>query len=313
MKKDGLVAGIDIGGTNIRMGLVTEEGILLAYRMVPSSYLIEENNPADKLIFMIEDLLKEYKVERDRLEAVSIGVPALINHAGNGAMSAPNLRNLEGVDLLSPIRKTFFCEAYVNKDSNLLMLHEMAVCHTKDEDTVVGIFFGTGIGNGVWVNGGLIQGKNSAACELGHIPVRQCREVCSCGNTGCMEVIASGRRLEAICRENFGGEEVQDIFVNHWPHPVLEHFISDMSLPIATEINIFNPDYVILGGGVIYMEEFPSKFLLKEVFNRVRRPEPYGHVKIVFARCRQETGVMGAARYAFCMLNKKRLKEENTL
>jgi len=111
------------------------------------------------------------------------------------------------------------------------------------------------------------------------------------------------KRLEAICAEEFPGTDIGDVFAEHWPHPVLEEFVESMSLPVATEINIFNPDYVILGGGIIYMDQFPMETLLEEIKKKVRKPMPAENIRILFSKCKQETGVLGAAMYAVNKLN----------
>ena len=72
---------------------------------------------------------------------------------------------------------------------------------------------------------------------------------------------------------------------------------------IRDRINIFNPDYVILGGGIIYIDRFPVERLLEEIKKKVRRPMPAENLKILFSKCKQETGVLGAAIYAVNKLN----------
>lgn len=295
-----VVAGVDIGGTNIRIGLVSMQYKLLEFEILPSDRLLLGESPSDIITEEIKKLSGRGEYE---LAAISIGVPSLINSSGSGPISSPNLKFLDNCDLVAPLRKSIFCDVYLNKDSNLLMLHEITVNHIKSDETVIGVFFGTGIGNGVWVHGKLLQGKNSAACELGHIPVWKSEVPCACGNRGCIEGIASGKRLEAICAEEFPGTGIGDVFTKWWPHPVLEEFVENMSIPVAAEINIFNPDYVILGGGIIYMDRFPLEVLIREIKKRVRKPMPAENIRILFSRCKQETGVLGAAIYAVNQLN----------
>ena len=300
-----VVAGVDIGGTNIRIGLVSMEYELLEFVILPSERMLLRDSPLDIITEEIHELLGRGSYE---LAAVSIGIPSLINNSGNGPISSPNLKFLDNCDLVTPLRKSIFCDVFLNKDSNLLMLHEITVNNINGDETVIGVFFGTGIGNGVWVHGKLLQGKNSAACELGHIPVWRSEARCACGNKGCIECIASGKRLEAICAEVFPGTDIGDVFAEHWPHPVLKEFVESMSLPVATEINIFNPDYVILGGGIIYMDQFPMETLLEEIKKKVRKPMPAENIRILFSKCKQETGVLGAAMYAVNKLNNQIVK-----
>lgn len=303
-----VVVGIDIGGTNIRIGVVTMQYQLLKFTILPSRQMLKEEMPVKLLQAEISKLLEQEEYE---LVAISLGVPSLINDCGTAPISTPNLKNLDHQDLITPLRKSFFCDVYLNKDSNLLMLHEVSVNKIKREETAIGIFFGTGIGNGVWVNGKLLKGRNAAACELGHIPAWKSEKSCSCGNQGCIESIASGKYLQEICKQEFSDMDISEVFAEKWPHPALLEFVQSMSLPVATEINIFNPDYIILGGGIIYMNHFPLETLIAEIKKRVRKPVPAENIKILYSQCKQETGVLGAAIYALDKLKEGREKHES--
>lgn len=298
-----LVIGIDIGGTNTRIGLVSDLGELLDITMFSSEKFLNQENQVEILIREIQQVLEVNKILKPT--AISLGIPSLISNDGNAAMSTPNLNSLDGVDIITPLRKSFFCPVYLNKDSNLQILYKMVEYEIDVNKTVIGIFFGTGIGNGVWVNGKMLQGRNSAAGELGHIPIWKCDIPCVCGNQGCIEGIVSGKRLEEICKEYFSNTEIQNLFTEHWPHHLLEEFVQNMALPVATEINIFNPDYIFLGGGIIYMKHFPKDMLKQEIIKKVRKPSPAENINIIFAKSQQEAGVLGAAYYALKELAKE--------
>src|SRR5665648_44585 len=94
-----------------------------------------------------------------------------------------------------------------------------------------------------------------------HIPVLGKDDICGCGNKGCIENYTSGKQLEYLQSTYFPGTEISDLFEYHSNETVVEKFIEALSIPIATEINILDPDYVILGGGVIHMKGFPNEIL----------------------------------------------------
>ena len=138
---------------------------------------------------------------------------------------------------------------------------------------------------------------NGVAGELGHIPVMNSEEECPCGNTGCIEIYASGKNLQNILKENFPEDKIDDIFVKHGDNEIIKKYIDTLALPIATEINIFDPDYIIIAGGVPMMKGFPRDYLDKCIYKYARKPYPAENLNIIYSEHDQKSGVLGAAYY----------------
>ena len=295
--------GIDIGGTNTRVGIVNGRMELEDLVIRPSRDAFKDRSEVRCLIEMITKIMDKNKLPQVR--AISIGLPSIVSKDGNSAVSTPNVKSLDGLDIVSPIRETFSLPVFLSKDANLLLLYEMWKRNITYDKTVTGIFLGTGIGNAVWANGKMLCGKNNAAGELGHIPVWNNELICSCGNVGCMETIASGKYLEEIAREHFPGTDIHELFAEEWPASVLDEFVDALSIPIATEINIFDPHYAVLGGGIVNMPNFPKQRLTDAIMEKLRKPFPADSTELVFSKGSQEAGVIGAAVYAMMAENKE--------
>ena len=191
---------------------------------------------------------------------------------------------------------------------NNLLLYDMEQLGISEESSVSAIYFGTGVGNAVFLNGRILLGKNGVASELGHLPVLLNEKKCSCGNVGCLETIVSGIALQALQKEKFPNIRIDDIFVEEKDDPEVDLFVRNMAKVIATEENLFDPDYILLGGGLPMMSGFPKERLEKYAHEFTRKPYPEQNMEIVYAKMDQKNGVLGA-----CLYGKKRLEDSSYL
>jgi len=171
---------------------------------------------------------------------------------------------------------------------------------------MIGCYVGTGFGNVIALGGEILVGKNGVAAELGHIPVRGLKLDCPCGNRGCVEMIASGKALKTLQETWYPEDSIADVFTLHAMEAPVRAFINDLALPIATEINILDPDEIILGGGVLQMDGFPKETLENAIRLHTRKPYPAESLVFHYSGEKQENGVIGAGILAL----RKRLKEK---
>lgn len=307
MEKQKWILAIDIGGTRIRMGLVSEENILQKEK----SEFVEENdsnNFIPHLCERIKSYLKQLPGDTWPI-AVAVGVPSTLSKDRKLVISTPNIQGLNNVRLQDILEKELNLPVFVERDVNYLLCYDVINFRISSESTVIACYMGTGIGNAVQINGELLTGHSGVACELGHIPVFGNDLPCVCGNTGCIETIASGKYLLKLCEQNFGDQDIKNVFVNYGDTSEIHTFIEAMSIPVATEINIFAPEYVIIGGGVPAMEGFPRKEFEDRVLNHVRRPLPAEDFHMLYSEDGDFSGVRGGGLYVFDKL--KRAKTEN--
>lgn len=296
------VIGIDIGGTHIRVGLVDDKYNLLSCEIYKTQIVLKDADVTKKLAEIITEYCDKYNSGLMPL-AVSIGFPSTIDKSRKVVVSTPNIKecpdNLQLVDKLEPLIGT---KVFVNRDVNNLMSYDLKTFNIKKDESALGFYLGTGLGNAVYVNGDYLLGANGVAGELGHIPLLSVTDTCSCGNVGCVETIASGSMLAKLQREKFPDVSLSDIFTKCGDTPEIKRFIEVFALTMATEINIFDPSSVIIGGGVVFMNDFPKEELINIVKSRLRKPYPFKSFKYEFSEPKQENGVIGAGIYALELL-----------
>ncbi|MDF2922586.1 MAG: alsK [Paenibacillaceae bacterium] len=298
-----MALGIDIGGTNFRIGLVNQHGTVAGYKVESSSVLAAAGNDSlENLVQYIGNYLAENR--HGLLKGIAIGFPSTVSKDKTMVYSTPNLQlsGFENVNIAGYIGNRLKVPVFINKDVNFLLMHDLAGMNEEKKGITLGMYIGTGFGNSIWINGGLLDGKNGVAGELGHIPTLNARGICGCGNVGCAEVYASGAALRRLQEEFFPDTFIGDIFAEHSRDERIRQYVDGLTIPIATEINILDPDQIIIGGGIPAMRGFPSEYFEACIKRHVRKPYPAETLHIVYSDNKQEAGVIGAGLYAFQML-----------
>lgn len=305
------ILGIDIGGTFTRTGFIDSNYNVYNFRKIETKEVISDNYGIDKFLNMIDVVIKESQLfdkSFESLKAISIGVPATINKEKNKIISATYLHSLENVDLVEVIKSKFGnIEVFLEKDVNFLLYKDMYDMNLYNYPIVCGVYFGTGIGNSIYINNEFISGKHGTAGELGHIPVYGNDRVCGCGNIGCIESKASGKALQYINDEKYKNNDISEIFKHYNEDKELKDFIDVLSIAVATELNILDPDIFIFGGGLQDMNNFPRKELEENIYKHSRKPYPGKDIKILYTRNTQMSGVIGGGIYAFDKLKNNKI------
>ena len=292
MKK---VIGIDIGGTNLRFGVVDQNGNLEHFEKKSSSFLMDKD-AVDNLKEEILRYIAEHDLNKEQL-VITIGVPSAVSKDKSFIYSSPNLKGLENMDLGHKLTDLLGIKVFVDRDVNYLLMNDVKNFDLDPErnKTILGMYLGTGLGNAVYIDGKLFAGKHGVAGELGHTPLRGVEGKCGCGNTECCELLCSGKHLQEIREKYFPDVVIDDIFTKYGDHPIIQEYIDTLSYPMSTEITILDPDYVVMAGGVMTMKDFPMKRLLDQIRKRTRPPYPSEDIQFIFPKHTQTSGVIGGA------------------
>ena len=255
----------------------------------------------------------------DQVAAVGFGIPSLIDQRTGRAVIAVNLA-LADIPFADVMAERLGMPVFVDNDANLAALaeHRAGACRGASEAVVLTI--GTGIGGGLVLRNELYRGAIGTGAELGHTVIDMDGPPCqgNCPNRGCVEVMASGTALERealrIAHERPGsglakalnsGRELTGQLVTELAHDGDEASIGALTLigsrlgvAIATFVNIFNPEVVVIGGGVMAAGELLLEPARREVAARALPPSR-DQVQIVAARFGIEAGMIGAAALAF--------------
>ncbi|WP_300000211.1 allose kinase [uncultured Cedecea sp.] len=286
MKKHWL--GIDIGGTGTRLQLMEEGRIWSTYRKVSTSSWARQDDALDALGQLIIDTL-----EGKPVSGIMLGLPGVLTRSRQQVVSLPFIQTLDGQPVSDILSQRIGVPVAMDKDVNQLMTWDLMQLETLP-DSAVGIYPGTGMGNSLWLNGQFYHGQHGGAGELGHIPIEGNDLPCPCGNRGCAETLTSGNWLRHWAEQHAPDINMSDLFTHYGEHADLQAFVARLARLIATEINILDPEYLILGGGVLAMNNFPLTQLRDGIRSSLRPPVTRDGLKIVFSQSTDYTGCRGA-------------------
>jgi len=280
--------GIDIGGTGTRLQLMEEDGVWSSFRKVTTASWAQQPDALLALAQLIRDTLEQQPVS-----GIMLGLPGILSRDRQQVISLPFIQALDGQPVAARLTALLGVPVAMDKDVNHLMLWDLLQLEQLP-DNAVGLYPGTGMGNSLWLNGGFYHGEHGGAGELGHIPVAGNTLPCPCGNHGCAETLTSGHLLSRWAAQNAAGTPISALFTRHGEQPELQAFVRRLAELIATEMNILDPEYLILGGGVLAMADFPLAQLRSQIQQHLRPPVTREHLKIIFSHSTDYTGCRGA-------------------
>jgi glucokinase len=307
-----LAVGIDIGGTKIAGGVVTAAGQVLGRIRVPTP-------PADQAATVAALLaaVEELRGRHPTVEAIGVGAAGLVEWPGGRARWAPH-NSYRRLELRRLLHERAGLPTTVDNDANAAAWAEAHFGAGAGSDHLVLVTVGTGIGGGLILDGRLYHGEQGFAAELGHLVVDPDGDRCPCGNNGCLEAMASGSTLGRLGRAAAAGDpggrlaelagrpelvSGETVFaaalegdkvalalferIGHW-----------LGVGIASLVTIFDPDLVVVGGGVAATGELllaPARASFERyVHGRAHRDLP----PVVPARLGADAGLVGAATLA---------------
>lgn len=291
------VIGIDIGGTNIRIGRTDENDQLVDFERVSSKETFKDGNISESLIEVLKNYLDKY-CKNVQVKQIAIGIPATLSSDRKQILQVPNIKGMDGLFLGKELEENLGIPVVLEKDVNMLYYWDKYDKKLSDEGVGIGVYIGTGVGNAIFINGKPLAGKDGVAGELGHIPMIGGTSQCGCGNLGCSECYASGWKLVELKEEYYPDVDMNDLFVKKSNDTVLKNFVDNIACVACTEINILNPDSIIFGGGVINMKGFPKDYLEERLYVHARKPYPAESLEIQYSEDKVDNGVKGAIIFA---------------
>jgi len=307
--------GIDLGGTNIKTGVVDKNGNIVAKSSIPT----KSDRPADEaaldMAFEVLNLVKTNKISMDEVVGMGIGSPGAINSGAGIVDYSPNL-GWYSVPIAELILKRVKKPVRVCNDANVAALGESLFGAGKGYTDTVMITLGTGVGGGIVLDGKLFEGNESKGAELGHSVICVNGEPCSCGRRGCFEAYASASALiretkEAMMRDrsskmwDFVGGDIDKVdgrtafetekMGDAMAKLVVNNYVMYLSEGLLNICNEFRPQAILLGGGVCAQGD--------NLLNRLKvrmKAMHYGYqgapkVELKIASLGNDAGIIGAA------------------
>ncbi len=293
-------AGFDLGGTQLKYGLIDSEG-----RIIHKDKILSPGSLGG-LLSAIERIWGDLKtVAPGRIRACGFGFAGFFSLAEQKILSSPNYPSLNNVNLVPAFRKFIDVPFCIDNDANVAAFGEYMYGARRGAQSLVFLTVGTGIGSGIILDGELWHGKCGFAGELGHITVNPEGELCNCGNRGCLETESAGPKLVKNYLARTGKDEIltpKDIHIRAkaGDRAALESFARNgyyLGIGLGIVINFLNPEKILIGGGVTAA----GKYLLAPAIAEARHRSH----RVSFACCRIEkatlgndAGLIGAAAWA---------------
>ncbi len=311
MKTD-FVFAADLGGTHLRSALVDQNGKTdgLKKQATPRA------EKPDEIVRALVEAFHECEAQPSgSVSAISVAVPGTVNVAEGLVITAPNLKSLDGFLLGPALTSELGRPVTIENDANAAAVGEWWQGAGRGYQTLICITLGTGVGGGIILEGKLWRGVDGSAGEVGHISVDPFGGVvCGCGSSGCLEVYASATAIVRMTREmrprysesklsvseELTSENIFDAGSEGDPLAlkVFNRMGTYLGVGIASLINLFNPELIVIGGGVANAWELFETPMREQIAKRAF-PVPAQRAKVVKSECGDNAGLLGVARLAF--------------
>jgi glucokinase len=311
--------GLDLGGTSLKYALCTLEGQVLHESSRPSDADKDLQKILDNLADAIRELQEISKKYGESPHVVGIGTPGSVD-IENGRLlgSTPNFKFWRDVEITKEIEQRVNIPVFVDNDANVMAIGEAKFGAGKNNKDIICITVGTGIGGAIILGGEMYRGTRYCGAELGHSTIVVDGIQCKCGNYGCLEQYASApaivRQYEAYAMDaqmKLEGKQkdVRHIFdLYREADPLAKRAIDEaiyyLGRGIASFINIFNPQIVIIGGGVAEAGEIYIERVRETAFQYAMEMSRQG-VEIVAASLGNDAGYLGATAFAHDQFEKR--------
>src|SRR5512138_597980 len=293
-------AGFDIGGTQIKYGLVDRDG-----RLVQKGKVRSPEAMADILDVLAETWTGLKAKAPGPIRSCGFGIAGFYSTKERKILQSPNYPSLNGYPILPALRKIVGVSVRIGNDANMAAYGEFRHGAGRGVRSLVLFTVGTGIGGGIILDGKLWEGQGGYAGELGHITVNPDGERCGCGRVGCLETEASAPRLVRNYKALSGRTDVSDsrevyLRAKAGDQAALESFgklAYWLGIGIGIIVTALNPEKVIIGGGVVSA----GRLLLDPVAAEARRwshPTPFAGCRVEKATLGNDAGLVGAAAWA---------------
>lgn len=307
--------GIDLGGTNIAAGLVSEDGKILCQASTPTMNEREAIEIVKDMAMLINKLADDYGIAVSDIKGVGVGSPGSIDF-DNGVVVYSNNLKMEKFALAEELNKLIGLPVKVDNDANCAAMGEYIAYEDKAKDFIF-ITLGTGVGGGIILNGKMLHGFNGAAGEVGHTVIVTDGEQCTCGRKGCWEAYASVTGL--IRQTKAAMEKNPDSLMHEYAKKegavtgrtsfdaakagdkAAKEVVAQYAVYVAEGItnleNIFQPEIICIGGGISREGEYLvapiREFVKNNGYNKYMKK-----TDIVTAKLFNEAGIIGAAMIA---------------
>ena len=311
--------GVDLGGTNIRLGLFDSKGICLAFKKVGHT---GQATPAEMVLLiqqLVHDVLISAQMSITHIQGLGIGCPGPLNHENGFVYTMPNMRKFKNVPLKKLIEKELTIQTYIVNDANAAALGEYWRGAGIGAHSLMCVTLGTGVGSGIIIDGKIWHGMSDSGGEFGHVTIDPEGPLCGCGHHGCLETYTSATGIVRRTREALAQHRSSLIcrLAHHDSSLITAKLVCDaakqkdsfasqimhetgvvLGMALANVVDILNPHMIVIGGGVANA----GSLLFKPIRDTIKShvfPSAYQCLRIKKAQLGDHAGIAGAAKVVF--------------
>lgn len=306
--------GIDIGGTGIQSGIVTDDGRIIEKISIKTRIDLPFEDQIRLLTESLKQLIANAGLSEEDISSVGVGIPGIADAKTGEIIKCTNM-NWHYLPFRTEFQKWINKPVLIDNDANVAALAESVAGISAGSSSSVFVTIGTGIGSGIILNGKIWSGAHGIGGELGHTIIRLDGDECSCGNHGCLERYCSANALIRMAKEHIG-EHPDSVIMKYsqndpekinakiiidaarendpYASLVYEYYVSCVAQALANIVNFIDPEIIVIGGGVSKAGSFLLDAIREKVpdyvlFNTLPLPE------IKLATLGPEAGIIGAA------------------
>jgi len=304
-----------LGGTKILAGVFNPQLKCLGRSKMSTKSERGADPVINRIARCVQDVVDECDLNLKQVKGVSVGAPGAVDPDSGRVIFAPNL-GWEDVPLKKELEKQLELPVFVENDCSICTLGVYDIELERKPRNMIGIFIGTGIGGGLILEGKLYSGFNRTAGEVGHMVLEVTGPKCGCGNRGCFEALASRaaifRKIQTAIKDGqktllteMLGDDLENLRSgdlrkaikrgDKFVEGVIEEAAEYTGIAVANLINIFNPEVVVLGGGVIQALEDEMMAIIVETATDYAMPGTTKGIEIIASKLGDDAGIFGAA------------------
>ncbi|MBI5772434.1 MAG: ROK family protein [Verrucomicrobia bacterium] len=313
-KQDNFI-GVDLGGTKILAGVFTPNLKCVSRSKMSTKGERGPEAVIERIAHCVKDVVDECDLNLKQIKAVGVGAPAAVDPESGRVIFAPNLK-WEDVPLKKELEKLLDLPVFIENDCNACTLGVYETELDPKPRNMIGVFLGTGIGGGLILEGKLYSGFNHTAGEIGHMVLDVNGPKCGCGNKGCFEALASRtaifRRIQSAVKDGqktvlteMLGEDLADMRSgdlrkaikrgDKFVESVIEEAAEFTGIALANLVNVFNPEVIVLGGGVMDQLEDEMLAIIVETAKEYALTGTMKGIDIHASKLGDDAGITGAA------------------
>ena len=315
-KSERYTLGVDLGGTSIKIGIVSEKGKILKKLSVDSKAVDGPDSVVDQIKKGIDEIIRKSK---KKITGIGIGAPGVVTIKKGTVENPPNFPGWGKVNLGKLIEKEFDKKVYVENDANAAAIGELIFGVGKKYDSFIMITLGTGVGGGIIIEREIYRGEFGAAGEIGHLTIDHDGPHCNCGSKGCIEAFVGNRYLVSRIKEELPDHPESKIWelidddlqllspkiidtASEAGDPYAESIVKQMGYylgcALASVSNLLDISTFIIGGGVSGFGKPLFDSIKETASSRVLTPLRE-RIEVHPAKLKNDAGIKGASALVF--------------